>query len=107
MDIFTNEFLESIKAEIEKQLTETGSASRESITESLGLDKLYAHCISAIFKGNMLPEYKIVQRLGIVRLDRNKKSSPTKPKPITVEVKPVVSVIPLPEPVSSEDIVSI
>ena len=69
MEIFNNEFITMVKAEIERQLAGSDPVTRKSVLLNLGLDeesiKDAELALSSAFKLGCFPEYAMFQKIGI------------------------------------------
>lgn len=87
MKVFEESFISAVKEEIARQLAASGSATRKTVCDALGLEGFEA-CISVLLEQGSLPDYRAVKRLGIVAADyqtgKQKKEQKKESKPINV-----------------------
>jgi predicted transcriptional regulator len=64
--MFDTKFVESVKVEIERRLAANESTNRKEILKSLGFTQKGAEmAITTMFAIGLLPEYKMLKKMGI------------------------------------------
>jgi hypothetical protein len=63
--VFTKSFVKAVKDTIRQQLKDDGQSTRASVCKALELEG-HDSCISVLLETGLLPEFRLVKRIGIV-----------------------------------------